>query len=108
MKSIWPSKQVLASLTAVGWYLIAPPVMNEALDFAAPRSEWVTQHVFDSGRECDAMMTKWHERAERIWKGDKNDKATVLDLYILQNCTCIASDDPRLLEKRPPPTPAPK
>jgi hypothetical protein len=119
-------KRHIAELALLGWYLMTPPPHPEGqLDFAAPVSAWMVQHVYDKARDCDADRTAWRERAAESGWGElekwhaahekltwsekqailkspsgppegKEPDMTLGTYQVLAHAVCIASDDPRL------------
>jgi hypothetical protein len=106
-------------LALVGWYLIAPPYMEEEphvgapdINLDAPLSAWSPRGVFDSEIECgeariranndaDRALGKMYERSKRKsgglaepFRGFELSTAEYLESMMWPKC--VASDDPRL------------
>jgi hypothetical protein len=96
-----------AALAIVGWYLMAPPVIDEngtpKIDPSVSISQWDHgDQVFSSQSDCDEQRAKLRAIAERHknWIGPSGSVAAARHRYfLLINLRCIATDDPRLKEK---------
>ena len=80
-----------ATLTLIGWYLMAPPLTADHVIHAdAPLSGWQIIDSFDTADACRDGLTrligdsgKWEE-----WRKDRGTQTV-----------CISTDDPRLKPK---------
>jgi hypothetical protein len=92
-----------AALALVGWYLLAPPLMDpdeahEQTALMAPLAHWFPYDEFDSVSECHKREAYFQTVAARqLAKSyDEKDRAAA---FRARNVQCIATDDPRLKEK---------
>ncbi len=113
-----------AALALVGWYLIAPPYMESDLpphsgapdiNLDAPLSATHPRGVFDSEIECgeariranndaDRALGKMYDRRRRKSDGVAEpfrgfELSTAEYLESMMWARCVATDDPRLMEK---------
>jgi hypothetical protein len=61
-----------AALALIGWYLMAPPYGDTRPKI--PLSEWDTQRVFDSARDCDEVLHRWRGIVDKVLKASKTDQ----------------------------------
>ena len=104
-----------AALALVGWYLMTPPFQAGALMSDAPLSAWSQADAFDTASACNvpkvALQKAAHApgAAERTARGYAKDHPNVTVppmpwskmTEATDSAECIATDDPRLKEKRP-------
>ncbi len=92
-----------AALALVGWYLLAPPPLEQpqkgwAVDTDAPFESWVQTESYDSADECEQQRLKGvQENAKRVAaRADfgTNDATVQAPLF----ARCVSTDDPRLVE----------
>jgi hypothetical protein len=87
-----------AALALVGWYLIAPPLINNdpaRLVSDAPISSWEIISAFDTAAECEQERTSLYDSYPRYHDATLRKAAETRDHML----ACIATDDPRLKEK---------
>ncbi len=84
-----------ATLSLLGWYLIAPParlaVGTAATDAATPLVKWQVVSKFDTANECETGRLQWQAAAA-------SGKLEPLKRAISQE-RCVSADDPRLKPK---------
>jgi hypothetical protein len=98
-----------ANASAGGWYLIWPYEEGETGRFTLnlPLSQWYTDGVFDTAKECKAAREAAIDNEAKSWcapPGTFDDPTLAADYK--RNCDlftrwvgfsrCVASDDPRL------------
>jgi hypothetical protein len=99
-----------AALALVGWYLLLPPDLpsNPQFDWRskAPLNHWSIYHSYDTATACEAgeQSESNYILAEEQSFAKSSDaalaKAAHQDLVEMKAAVCIASDDPRLRERR--------
>jgi hypothetical protein len=104
-----------AALALVGWYLMLPCTGHplKYYDPTAPLSAWFTVGVFDTANECDAVLREGQEDLQKenpklfayreLAKLTAEQRKTLKESW--KDGQCIATDDPRLKENSPPPSP---
>jgi hypothetical protein len=78
---------------------IAPQVMG---DWHAPLSRWIHEGSFDSAAECErarVRLIEFEKSREREIREKYPDGYPTLGTTLMRNSRCIASDDPRLLNR---------
>jgi hypothetical protein len=98
-----------AALALVGWYLMVPPIYKIArgqyeLDRDAPLTEWINTKGFDSADDCDegkSLNIKQTSNLLRMTFPKRGNFSTDPNWRRAFYGQCIATDDPRLKEKRP-------
>jgi hypothetical protein len=106
-----------AALSLVGWYLMLPPLhfvgpakdpySLAIVDSSAPLSRWLPMMTFETLRECDNFSTRLARNLRKSvnTRRDKKDVETLIEIW-LGKYQCVATDDPRLKENKPPKTAA--
>ena len=89
-----------AALALVGWYLMMPPMASDLRpDEAAPLATWGLVESFDSAQACKRALHKYSDEAIKKVQGGSESSTTNSARFVVAE-ECIASDDPRLKQKR--------
>jgi hypothetical protein len=94
-----------AALAVVGWYLMIPPSGSDHKpDTNAPLSRWtiVVRGSFDTARQCDERHMKDVDGVDEFLKSHLRPIPTAAEQESIDAVSaekCIATDDPRLMEK---------
>src|ERR1700719_4424993 len=89
-----------AALALVVWYLMEPPTRGAPVEILndAPLSQWEFEDQYDSKAECEQAIPSDKEVDEMMKQCSNGDCAVTVGR--LMNGRCVASDDPRLKEKK--------
>lgn len=85
-----------AALVLVGWYLMVHSSLSnwdKPPGWTPPLSQWKTIGSYDSAKECWA---DWNRQIETVRTSKNNSEYGTA----LMDAQCIASDDPRLEDRR--------
>ena len=83
----------VTALALVGWYLMAPPLVNDQSQPDAPISRWTIIKSFDSAMECENRASELRQSSHVTELPTGPVKLRIF------STKCIVSDDPRLKEK---------
>src|SRR5580693_7976473 len=107
-----------AALALVGWYLMVPPMADQALtdlaqprliEGAAPLSLWEIRRAYDTAEECEkaeweirrpaiaAISKKFLANEKSLKDGSTTERIRSIDIAQDTVAKCIATDDPRLI-----------
>jgi hypothetical protein len=88
----------VASLAALGWYLMIPPWSQNAVDITAPFNLWEQFASYDTASQCESEKRGLFisdvdgvTRASRAQRARLDDRAAQF-----RAARCISADDPRL------------
>jgi hypothetical protein len=79
------------ALVLVGWYLMVPPMDNQARNYATvPIKYWHLIRAFDSAKECEEFVEQFAAKARfrGEWYGVLKERTL--------SSRCVSTDDPRL------------
>jgi hypothetical protein len=92
-----------AALALVGWYLLVPPLSSDLsrFDISAPFSKWTLLTSTDTADRCTEIKSKWSTtKFGDVWVNHHYPaEARKTARLALHQSECIATDDPRLMEK---------
>ena len=99
----------VAALALVGWYLMIPPIVRPSgregtADANAPLSKWVKviRGSFDSEDACDVALRRFQFAVQSNYQSAAPEALTESEFQSIRQASsarCIASRDPRLMEK---------
>jgi hypothetical protein len=92
----------LPSLAVLGWYLMVPPLTGrpapDDLNLDAPLGRWTVYEAFDRAAECEEAKVRADENLLAADQAGHPRPAWAHGQITMSQC--IASDDPRLKERR--------
>jgi hypothetical protein len=99
-----------AVLSLLGWYLLSPPPRADPksggtspvlVDADRPLRDWKVGRTFATAGECQSYLKdsviEQRLKAESLPKPTSSE--ALLELNIRSNSQCVASDDPRLMQR---------
>jgi hypothetical protein len=88
------------ALALVGWYLIGPPLSKLTVEPSTPLSAWRILHTFDSAADCEKALPEYRRFME-FGIIHSSEAAADAAHQVASALMCIASDNPRLKERKP-------
>ncbi len=101
-----------AALALVGWYLMVPPdhmKLDDSISWVSrvPLRYWQVVQSFDTASDCEKKIQEiqrdtahaLNTTVRAIPDKREREETFLKDVAILNNLTCVATDDPRLKEK---------